>query len=171
MFDNIISEYLNKGKENEALFGKCLLESEGGTLYPISETDDMEKHIDIKWKGDNYHRICTFDVKGARKNKRSDKMSTYNNTWLEFQNVNGKLGSLYGEQDYFAFELEQAWAIVRREEILKNTLNNIKDNTIYTVNPNKDFLYYQRNGRKDKIVRVPMSFIVENARKIIPKIT
>lgn len=166
----MITEYLAKGKELEAQFSNALLLSEGGQLLSVSQNDDIKKHIDVRWHPVNKSKPCTFDVKGLKKNNRSDTNLSYNKTWLEFKNVNGEPGSLYGKQDYFAFELKDEWAIVRREELLKNTLNNIKDNTIYTVNPYQDFLYYQRNGRQDKIVRVPISFIIENARKIIPKI-
>jgi hypothetical protein len=162
-------EFLSKGKENEANFAKSLIISEGGILHPVSKTDDIKKHIDVIWSKSNNGKLCTFDVKGARKNKRSDKDITYDTTWLELQNVNGKPGSLYGEQDYFAFELEHKWVIVRREELLQALLNEIKDDTLYTINPQENFKKYQRKGRKDIIVRVPMSFIEKNSRKYISK--
>ena len=45
----------------------------------------------------------------------------------------------------------------------------MKDSTLYKYNPQQDFCYYQRSGRKDIITRVPITFIIDNARKIIPK--
>jgi hypothetical protein len=169
MLSNIVQEYYKAGKEKEAQFSETLILSEGGRLLPVTDKDDIKKHIDVRWLPSNKNKACTFDVKAAKRKSRYDSSISYSNTWLELRNVNGNPGSLYGEQDYFAFELEYDWVIVRRNELLNALQNNIKDNRVYTNNPQKDFKLYQRDGRQDLIVRVPMSFIINNSRKLIHK--
>jgi hypothetical protein len=165
--NEIIKEFFSIGKIVEGNFAKDLMASEGGVVFPSSRNDDVVNHIDLYWTKNN--KTCSFDVKGARKKRRSDTSVSYDATWLELKNIAGQDGSLCGKEDYIAFEMQTTWMIVRRKELLKNLLLKITDNTIYRVNPNEDFKLYQRKDRKDVIVRVPYVFIMDNTVKIISK--
>ena len=166
-FSNITKEYYQSGKIAEESFCKDLMRSEGGIVMPSTKNDDINNHIDLFWIINE--KKCSFDVKGARKNSRSDNKVSYDTTWLEFKNVHGNDGSLLGREDYIAFELEDKWAITRRKKLLENLINLITDKQIYSYNPNENFKLYQRSGRQDLIVRVPVSFIEENSVKFITK--
>lgn len=161
--------FLVKGKKVEERFAIDLAKAEGGNTIPSTKEEDINKHIDVKWippKG----RPCTFDVKGLKKNNRSDTDVSAENTWVEFMNVRGELGWLYGEEDYISFETPEEWLVVKRDEFADKCSASAKNNgRVATVNPNQDFILYQRNGRGDVIMRIPYTFVKENAVKIIAK--
>jgi hypothetical protein len=166
-FSETVNNFYEKGLAVEYAFASDLLKSEGGQVWHASQHDDIINHIDVFWSNGN--KEYSFDVKGARKKSRYDSDVSYKTTWLEIQNVNGQCGSLLGNQDYIAFELEDQWAIVNRKQLLFALINKLDDKTLYTSNPNEDFKLYQRSGRQDIIVRVPYEFIISNTSKLIKK--
>lgn len=168
-FKDIIQEFLLKGKKVESNFAKDLLTECGGEIKSSTKYEDISKHIDLWWKPLDKDKWVSFDVKGLRKNKRYNNDFSYENTWLEVKNTSGNPGSLLGEEIYMAFETKDKWIISRREILLKNLRGKIVDRIIYNFNPDEDFKMYQRKDRKDLIIRVPLSFIEENACKIIKK--
>lgn len=168
-FNNIIQQSLIIGKKVEERFCNDLLRCCSGEVMHSDATTDAISHIDVFWRDKKDDKWVSFDVKGLRKKNRSDNDVSVDTTWLELQNVNGHKGSLYGDANYLVFEGVDSWYIVRRQTLLNNLLNTIKDNTVYFKNPNEDFKYYQRKGRKDIIVRVPFSFIIKNTAKTIKK--
>ena len=168
-FNDIIQEFLIKGKKVESNFAKDLLTECGGEIKTSSKYEDISKHIDLWWKPLNKDKWVSFDVKGLRKNKRYNNDFSYENTWLEVKNTSGNPGSLLGEEIYMAFETKDNWIISKREILLENLRRKIIDKTIYNFNPGEDYKMYQRKDRKDLIIRVPLSFIEENSCKIIKK--
>lgn len=168
-FNNIIQEFLIKGKKVESNFAKDLLTECGGEIKTSSKYEDISKHIDLWWKPKDKDKWVSFDVKGLRKNKRYNNDFSYENTWLEVKNTSGNPGSLLGEEIYMAFETKDNWIISKREILLENLRRKIIDKTIYNFNPGEDYKMYQRKDRKDLIIRVPLSFIEENSCKIIQK--
>lgn len=165
---NRYERFLFEGKITEKNFADDLIKSFGGTVIESSVKDDIKKHIDLWYISSNNKKV-SFDVKGLRKKKRNDKNFSTEYTWLELKNVKGENGSLMGEQDYIVFEHIDKWLITRRKVIYEKICEKIIDKTVYDYNPNKDYKLYQRKGRKDLIIRVPMSFIIENTCKIINK--
>ena len=168
-FSNVVKYYLAEGKKVESNFIKDLMTQLGGEVRFSSKNDDIYKHIDVYWKPIDKNKWFSFDVKGLRKNNRYDTNFSLETTWLEIKNVYGEPGSLKGQAHYIVFEHNKTWLIVNREKLLNELRKNVKDKTIYNVNPKTNFKMYQRKNRKDLIVRVPMSFIIENTNKIIEK--
>lgn len=161
--------FLAEGKKKEDEFARCLIASCGGTVEPASRSEDIDGHIDLTWfppKG----RKCTFDVKGARKNSRNDSDTSEDNTWVEIRSVKGWIGSLLGREDYVAFETEAQWLIARRQDLAEACISSIKENKIYTENPNENFLLYSRADRKDIIMRIPISLVEKISCRKIEKI-
>lgn len=169
MYRKLVEEYFTLGKEKEKEFAQDLLLSEGGKLLPVTEYEDIGEHIDLRWFADSTQRTYTFDVKSARKTNRYDNNVSYDSTWLEILNVNKERGSLYGKQNFIAFELKESWIIVRREDLVNNLYDRITDPIIYRYNPKSYFKFYTRPNRSDLIVQVPMTFIEEYAIKYIKK--
>ena len=166
---SLLKQYVNAGKFVEECFSKDLLSDSGGEVKFATAKEDMQQHIDLFWRANNANKWASFDVKGMKKETRSDKNVSPHITWLELKNVNGDKGSLMGDANYMVFEAQDVWYLVRRQELLNKLLGKMVDNTIYEENPGADFKYYQRKNRKDLIVRVPFSFITDNAVKTVKK--
>ncbi len=98
---------------------------------------DELKHID-------FHCDVSFkvDVKSLK-----DKTTI----WIEFKNVQGKQGWLYGDCTHFAFERPKGFILVKRDDLIA-LCDKLVDKTI-TVDNAKDSLYklYSRTkwGRHD----------------------
>ena len=141
---------------------------EGGKVSESTEKEDKFYHIDIKWESPKGKK-GTFDVKGMKKPKRNYNYVQDKTTWVEIKNIHGNEGWLYGKQDYISFEMFDKWVIVRRNNFCKKCEESITDKNIYHECPSECFKLYQRDGRKDVIMMVPMSFVLKNACKIINK--
>lgn len=153
-------------KERE--FAADLVKKYGGSCRFASEMEDIYGHIDIWWHAPNGGRFG-FDVKGARKNRRTDKRVDYSIQWIETQNVNGRKGWLYGKEDYVAFEGERDWIVVALpalQQLIKDI--GADENHIVRSNP-KLYQYYQRSGRKDIIIKVATIDLMNVARILIPR--
>jgi hypothetical protein len=131
--------FLKKGKEAEREFAANFKNA-----IEATPEEDMKNHVDLKVT----YRI---DIKGLKKKNRSDNETNEMIHWVEFHNVQGKLGWLYGEADYFAFELKEYWLIVDKFK-LQDFLHNkvIKE---YMPKPEL-YRLYRREGRKDSITLV-----------------
>lgn len=76
-------------------------------VHVASFSQDVHEHWDLKISG------LRVDVKGVkrinRQGKKDDKFH-----WLEFKNVRGNRGWLYGNADMIAFECNDYWILVDR---------------------------------------------------------
>lgn len=132
--------FLKKGKEIEEKFSKMFNDAS-----PTSEDEDIKKHVDLKF-------TVGVDVKGLKKVNRADHEINENIHWVELKNVNGKKGWLYGEAEFFAFEIKDYWIVVEKAELQKLVAEKCKDK----IRVSKPELYklYQRKDRKDIITLV-----------------
>jgi len=79
--------------------------------------------------------------------------------WVEFKNVLGKPGWLYGKANYIAFVHEDDTIyLVRRTDLLKHSIANKPIGLTYHK-PNNCYIPYQRYGREDLIMMIPFSSI------------
>jgi len=122
--------------------------------------EDVNQHWDLKVDGFSY------DVKSAKKVKRSDSEVNFSFHWVELKNVNGKQGWLYGKADYIAFEAQFYWLCVRRET-LKRAVEALVEDVFELEFPL--FKKYQRRGRKDVISLIPTELLFTLAEKIYKK--
>ena len=130
MYD--LNSYLEEGKNKEIKFAELF------NLYDLSnKLQDLYEHWDVKINGKK------FDIKGLKKTKRSDSDTNENIHWIEIKGITGKLGWLYGDADYFAFETLDYWIIVDKTKLQ----DYIKTNTIkeYTEYPTINKLYQRKN--------------------------
>ena len=149
-----INNFLKSGKIQEKEFAKLFRDS---TLS--SKKEDMFEHWDVKIS-------YKFDVKGLKKIKRNNDEVDENFHYIEIKNVNGNLGWLYGQADYFVFELKKYWIIVEKiklQEFIKS--NTIKE---YVKFPTLNKLY-QRSGRNDVITLVSSYDLIFISEKMIEK--
>ena len=107
------------------------------------------------------------DVKGAKKINRSDAEENHNIHYVEFRNVRGDKGWVYGEADYIAFEYYDTFLLVKREKIIelckKKIINKI-------INNHKEmYELYRRQGRQDLITLVPTKDLLQISTRILNK--
>ena len=92
-----------------------------------------------------------YDVKMLKRKNRGAEQDE-NIHWVELKNVNGEQGWLYGQADFFAFELEDYWVIVSRKELQGFIEKKCVEKT-WSRTP-RLYSLYQRDGRKDVITLV-----------------
>ena len=121
----------------------------------------MEEDIHEHWD------FCVkYDVKMIKRKKR-DQDYDENIHWVELKNVNGDKGWLYGEADYFSFEIIDYWIVVKREDLAEF----IAEKCAQKQWSNSPSLYklYQRNGRKDVITMVKTIDLMYISADIVKK--
>jgi hypothetical protein len=96
--------FLKKGKEKEDQFSRLF-----SNAIEASESDDINKHVDLLIN-------VGVDVKGLKKINRSDQETNENYHWIEIRGVKDK-GWLYGEADFFAFEIKDYWIVVDKHSL------------------------------------------------------
>jgi hypothetical protein len=101
-----------------------------------TKQQDMFDHIDC-FAGSN-----SYDIKSLKKKSAKDDSVDSNIIWIEFKNVRGNLGWLYGKATRIAFELEDKFICVERESLRKRAESlTIKK---YTNYPTAYHLYGRR---------------------------
>ena len=111
----------------------------------------------------------TFDVKTAKKIRRSDLAPSYSKTWIEYRNVKGEYGSLCRENlHFFIIETIDGWIVKSRIDGLNlfkhySKLNDAEFKPLLTLSDECDVqLYqpYQRKGRKDVLMLVELTNVL-----------
>lgn len=125
----------------------------------------VQKHIDvIIKKGPKEFKI---DIKAQKKASRSDENVDDSVIWLEFENVRGYKGWLYGEADYIAFEHTDGFNLVCRPSLAKWGEENVDFNNPAKNSKEAYKRIYTREGRKDKISVVKFADIKHLVKKKI----
>ena len=102
-----------------------------------SRDEDIHMHIDY------WHDDRGVDVKG---NNLPDEI------WVEFKNVNGDYGWVFGDAEIIAFDMPElaAFAVVNREELKEYCRENV-DFTALVPKAEAYKKCYRRKGREDLI--------------------
>lgn len=151
------------GEKAEDLFEKIALQKK--LKVQKATTKQQLSHIDFiltNAKNESFF----FDVKARKKISRSSKNFSDDLVWIEFKNVIGNEGWLYGASDYVVFERENDFVIVPRKN-LASLCERLVSNT--RVDNSKDCLYnrYTRKDRKDEISLIKMNDILKNIKVLI----
>jgi hypothetical protein len=153
------------GEKAEDLFQKIAL---GKNLKVQKATTKQQiSHIDfILTNGKN--QSFFFDIKARKKISRTSDSYSDDLVWIEFKNVAGNQGWLYGAADYIVFERENDFVLVPRENLVF-LCERLVSNVI--VDKSKDCLYkkYSRKDRKDELSLIKMKDITENIKVSIWK--
>lgn len=149
-------EYLNKGREIELkLLGKLK------NCVESNDDEDINQHIDLK-------QTISVDVKGLKKINRDDENTDEHFHWIEFKNVLGNNGWLYGDADFIAFETNDYFFIVERIKLKQFVETKCKMKE-WSVEP---MLYklYRRKDRPSEILTIIKTIdIAALSEKIIIK--
>jgi len=147
---DITGENQIRGETAESVFERIAI-SLGYKVETARGYDNYGRHIDkIIWNDSRNERF-NVQVKSPKKINRNDSQLDYEHTWIEFSNVKGDKGWLYGESDIIAFDREKDFLIIRRIDLV-NLCESMIDFS-KTVDRASDSLYqiYTRRGRADKI--------------------
>ena len=147
-----------QGQRAETCF-KGLAERRGYTVIQTSAASNMREHIDFILAMDDEPDKIAIDVKARKKVSRSSNEYDDENVWIEFNNVRGNLGWLYGKADKIAFERAFDFVLVDRESLREYCEATVSP---VLVKSTEEAIYksFQRKGRKDIISRVPMKDIM-----------
>lgn len=141
---------------------KLVVESHNGIAESASRKENIYDHIDFRVT--LFNKKFTVDVKGAKRDSRYGDINT-DIVWVEFLNVSGNAGWLFGKEDFIAFETEQYnFVIFDRKKLgvwCKQVVNRDK-----LVTSASEALYrlYRRSGRKDLLSIIKL----EDAKKNVP---
>lgn len=145
-------DFLAKGKEVESEFAGLFKSTVAAT-----RKEDMFGKFDLKIN-------LKVDVKGMKKINRTDQEPNENFHWVELKNVRGNRGWLFGDADYFAFEIKDYFVIVKKEELQELIKTKIKEEEGKGV-----YMQYSRSGRKDLMTLAPTVDLCYISHKIIRK--
>ena len=149
-----------EGDRAEDLFVK-IAEWKGLICKKSSKADNIASHIDIILDKQASDKTWSVDVKAMKKTSRSASSAQDQYVWIEFKNVQGNKGWLYGKADIIAFELENTFALVNRERLADWCEKNV-DMTKTVKSPAEAIKkVYTRKGRKDQISLIPIKEIGE----------
>jgi hypothetical protein len=141
---------------------KQLAISRGWSVKDSTPHQDMKHHIDVIATMDNL--VCTFDIKARKKIARADESAQDDWLYVEFLNVRGDDGWLYGKANFIAFEQSDAFLIVHRRSLAKYC-EAVVDRKIKVAAPHLcQYKSYTRKGRSDEISLI-------ETKRIPPEIT
>ena len=153
-----MNEHVKRSKSKVKAIGKKWEQDFAAVLtyefYRFStKQEDMYDHWDVMDIHGN-----TYDVKGIK---------GHGVNWLEFMNVRGDKGWMYGKAKYIAFLIQGDWVIVDREELLawsKTAIPNVPP-----IDEKKLYTPYRRSkwGRKDIVVMIKDADLIALATKIL----
>mgnify|MGYP003650210632 FL=1 len=157
-------ENMELGLKTENLFEE-VAKKENFIVLKSSLSEDRYKHIDFFLEQDHFK--YSVDVKARKKTNRDDAKVNDEWTWIEFKNVLGRKGWLYGEADYIAFERADDFLMVNRENLVKFCEDKVDLETMVSRAYQAEYKVYQRQGRRDLITRIRMDDLTNLEGNII----
>ena len=137
------------GLNTEEIF-KQLVIRKGGRVLEATQNDDIHRHIDkyIEFRNKKY----SVDIKAVKK-KQAGTGFEFQDTWLwvEFKNVLGSKGWLYGDMDLFAFERAHDFIICPSKDVRTLAEELVDFDAKVRRACWAEYNIYQRRGRKDQI--------------------
>ena len=146
---------------------KAWCEERGNSVYSSPESMNINDHIDFIIYNTDKNRY-TVDIKGLKRIERdSEKQDEW--TWIEFANVNGKRGWLYGKADYIVFERRNGWLFVKPKK-LRDFAEKRVNRSVCADRPSAaKYKIYRRDGRQDEIALVELSELIKIGKFINDK--
>ena len=143
-----------------------LAKRDGYECRKSTRYQDRWEHWDVELIKDG--KSGRIDVKGYKESHK------HGLTWIEFKNVSGDDGWIYGKAHAIAFEREDIFDLINRVKLKKFVDNKIinKNGLVYKKEDDlSDMIYqnYNRVGRKDVVVIVPFVDIDKFIMKTIYK--
>lgn len=149
------------GQNAESNFVEAIQKT-GAQITKSSKSDEF-KHIDFYIQTSDNLKF-SVEVKSRKKIKRKDSSVNDELIWIEFKNVRGMRGWLYGAADLIAFERENDFVMVNRK-LLARLCEKLCDLTKLNVDVQMPlYTGYQRRNRLDLLSLIKMSDILTNIK-------
>lgn len=158
------SAYL--GKKAEDSFEDWL--KQNNRNYRPATKEEQYQHIDFIVYNPKLQKDINIDVKATKKRSRMDSDSNSNYVWVEFRNVRGDNGWLYGKADYIVFhnQQEDQFYAVDRKDLIQLCEKICDDQKV--TNPREALHHkYTREGRKDVLSLLYFDDILNCKYKIL----
>jgi hypothetical protein len=123
-------------------------------------------HIDFILTDNQKNKTYLIDVKARKKISRHQKDFQDELIWIEFKNVLGNNGWLFGSADFIAFERQNDFVLVARKNLITLCEKIVKKEK--ATNP-ADALYktFSRKTRKDELSLIKMDDILSSTKTFI----
>jgi penicillin-binding protein-related factor A (putative recombinase) len=135
--------------------------------YRNATIKEQFEHIDYILEVDG--REIFLDVKSRKKVTRYDDNVIDDKIWVEFKNVSGNKGWLYGASDIIVFERKDDYVLVSRKKLLEYCDNKIDKTKIVSEARNALYKIYTRDGRRDAISMIEMDGLISSIKPTIWK--
>jgi hypothetical protein len=132
-------------ERDEREFGELM--SKFGEVLKSSPKQDRFDHFDLTCQLFNESGPKRVDVKSVKRKNRNDVIPNDKIHWVEETNVNGKKGWLFGKADYFAFQTNKQWVIVKKKKLQDLIKEKCPDPKIYSYK--KLYKRYRRINKND----------------------
>lgn len=147
---------IKEGKSAEDEFSR-LAKLRGFLVKPATGMEQFD-HVDFHLTSEEEDGLMTamVDVKARKRKKRSDSYVQDEWIWVEFKNVRGKDGWLYGLADFIAFETEESFILSFRKELVDwcESKIDLKDK-VYSAEE-AEYMPYTRKGKQDLISMIQL---------------
>ena len=157
-------ECLETGLGAEQLFDQ-IATSKNLEVKNAKRRENMQKHID-KYVTEN-GETWSVDIKARKKTSRSNSQVQDDWIWIEFQNVRGNIGWLYGDADHIAFETQDNFTIVEKDSLIKYVENVVDMGKSVKYSSQAQYRTYRRAGRNDLLTMVELSEIKNNCKHFV----
>lgn len=148
---------VNEGHAAEKIF-MDLMRERGNHTFAANRKENMYEHIDC-WVRCKQGSYVPFDIKGMKRSYKKD-----GNIILEYKNVRGDKGWLLGKAHFIAFQIEEGFLYVKRQELhdLGKKLCDLTD-TVDSINKALYKAYTREKfGRSDLVTMIKMQDIKDN---------
>ncbi len=115
-----------------------------------SKKEDCKDHFDYRFAKNG--KELKIEVKAMKRVSRSQDDGQDEWIWIEFKNVAGDLGWVYGKADYVAFELQDSFIFVDRKGLAKLSEKIVDFNDIVKSPFEARRKCYRRKNRPDELV-------------------
>ncbi len=129
----------------------------GWTVTPAPKEADIHEHWDFEIEKDGYKR--RVEVKAMKREARNDDGLQSQWVWIEFRNVRGEAGWLFGKANWIAFETEDSFVIVDRHDLYQLVRKVVDRDAKVKSARDAKYKTYTRVGRPDQIAQVQLSDI------------
>ncbi len=153
------TDSLALGRRAEELFVTAA-QRQGWRATHAPKEADIHEHWDFEIVKDGYRR--KVEVKAMKREKRTDETMSGEWVWIEFRNVRGEAGWLFGKANWIAFETENSFVIVDRHDLYQLVRRVVDRQAKVESAREAKYKTYTRKGRPDQIAQVRM----EDIRKI-----
>jgi hypothetical protein len=163
-YNNARIESQNYGHKVEEIFYQYAIKN-GTKIRHASEHENMKKHIDFfltSKDGKEY----SVDVKGMKKINRHDQSRQDEWLFIEFKNVLGNNGWLYGHADYIAFETSVSFIFVLRTDLISICDKLVDKTSIAHSSQDCAYRVYTRKDRRDLVSMIKLSDIPKELTKV-----